>query len=204
MRRGKLDVSCGFIILISVLYYFDTQNLLPWLILAALLHESGHYISIRAAGGRISGLRLTAVGAVMELENSGSLSYGKEIAASLAGPAAGICSAVLASALGKLLDCGSLYAFSGISLALSLFNLLPLRQLDGGKALCLFISYLIGPQEAEAVCVRITYVFGAALCLAGAYIYYRTGRNFTLLTAAVWLLLTADRENGIVNRRAAV
>jgi stage IV sporulation protein FB len=202
MKLGKVDISYGFIILISVLYYLDTQNLFLLLLLAAAIHEAGHFFVIIALGGNIGRLQLTGAGAVMEIEGGAMLSYSREIAATVAGPAANTAAALLASLLGSYYSSEAFFEFSGINIAFAVFNMLPVRQLDGGKTVYLLISCLSGPQEADTVCNITAYVFIILLYAAGLYALYITDKNFTIIATAVWLMFTARSENGIVNRRA--
>ena len=79
MKLGKVYISYGFIILLAVLYYIDTQNLFAPLIVAAVIHELGHYCAVRAQGGQVARLRLAGVGAVMEINGCEIISYPKEL-----------------------------------------------------------------------------------------------------------------------------
>ena len=105
------------------------------------------------------------------------LSYPGEIAAVLAGPAVNLlCALVLGGA--------HAWVAAGAHLSLCLFNLLPVRPLDGGRALYLAAAWLAGPSAAE----RIACWAGGttALALGGLVLW--------LLPAAFGLLAAALRE----------
>ena len=83
---------------------------------------------------------------------------------------------------------------AGAHLSLCLFNLLPVRPLDGGRALYLAAAWLAGPSAAE----RIACWAGGttALALGGLVLWLigRTGGSLWLLPAAFGLLAAALRE----------
>ena len=86
LRWGRLEVTGGFCLAAAALFYLDTENILPWALLACALHELGHYAVTRLAGGGVAYFRLTAVGGDLGLDPARPLGYAGEMAAILAGP----------------------------------------------------------------------------------------------------------------------
>ena len=90
----KLRASGGFCLLL--LWFAAVNGWWPLLtvLCAAAIHELGHCLTLRLLGARITAFRLTLFG--MELQtNSCGISYGRELAAVLAGPAANLLAAVV-------------------------------------------------------------------------------------------------------------
>ena len=127
---GWFAVSCGWETTLLVLG-------------AAALHELGHILCLRRFGAPIRRLRIGVLGAV--LETGGTMSYGRELAAVLAGPLANLLAAVLLGWLGYPVSAGA-------NAVLGAFNLLPVSPLDGGRALYLLLVWLAGPETAEWGC----------------------------------------------------
>lgn len=145
---------------------------------AAAVHEWGHWAALRALGARVNGMRLSVLGAVLETD-SGRLSYGGELAAVLAGPGANLLTALALTALGG----GRWPAAVGANLVLCAFNLLPIRPLDGGRALYLLAAWLAGPAAGEAA-VRWAGTFtAAALAALIGGVIWKTGGSLWLLPA---------------------
>ncbi|MBP1737373.1 MAG: Stage sporulation pro-sigma-K processing enzyme (SpoIVFB) [Oscillospiraceae bacterium] len=182
----NISVSPGCLLLAAVMLYWDESLFWPG-ILACLLHEMGHFIGIWMAGGRVRWLRFTAVGGEMGLDPVFPLSYGGELLATLAGPAASL----LAAAVGGSMRC---FLFAGVSLSMGVFNLLPIRLLDGGRCLYLTVAMLASPESARAALFWTSVVISAVLLCCGALLFFHY-LNPTLLATSSWLLMEVIRQN---------
>ena len=183
-----LKISAGFLFLTVWFAAVNGWRLLFLILGAAAVHELGHLWMLRLLGARIFGLQITILGAVLEADCR-TLSYGKELAAVLAGPAVNLLFAFLSEWFGPGNDTAI-----GIHLVLGGFNLLPIRPLDGGRALDLLLVWLFGPYTGETVVRWIS--SAAALILAAIVIWLMasTGGSLWLLPAAAGLLGAAGRE----------
>lgn len=193
LRLGRVEISGGFLLLAALLYYLDTGGALLWTGVACALHELAHYGAIRLWGGGVSALRISCVGAEMTLSARRPLSRWGEIAAALAGPGANLLLALGASRLAPRLG-EALYLFSGINLALAVFNLLPIARLDGGRALRGLLSLVRGEEEAGHLARVSSLAVSAALALGSILLLARGQASFTLVITAVWLLAASLRE----------
>ena len=117
------------------------------LLLAALCHELGHYLVLCAFGGKVEAVSVTPFGARMSVAQCPQLSYGKEMLAVAAGPAVNLLLAVILSSIGGYWELA--YLSAGTHLVLGLFNLLPIRPLDGGTLLWLVIAWWTDPFLAD-------------------------------------------------------
>lgn len=134
--RKRIKVDYGFIFLLCLLYLFDRQGLFGLTLLSAGVHECGHILVILLAGNRIAQIRLTLLGVCIELEASNRISYKTEGLIAAGGPVFGILCAILFAK--------NFPVFAGLNLCLSVFNLLPVAPLDGGRimrsVLCCFFQ----------------------------------------------------------------
>jgi len=186
MRLGRVEVTGGFLLLLAWLNYLDRSLLVPTALAACAFHEMGHIAAIRLLGGAVREIHLTAVGA--ELVLARPLGYWQEGLSALAGPVANLALALICCNFPGGLT------FSGINLALALFNLLPVGRLDGGRALNCTLTLLFGPEAADRAG---TWLDG--LCTAGALaaglLLAVFGGNVTLLLVAFWLLAALWKQN---------
>ena len=109
LRWKRVEISAGALLLGAALYYLDEQGVLLMAFCACALHELGHWLVIRALGGRVTALRITCVGAEMRLSARCPLGCWQQIAAALAGPAVNLLAARMAAGLGT----EGAYCFAG-------------------------------------------------------------------------------------------
>lgn len=184
LRWGRVEVSGGFLLVLALLYYMDDQGLLFPALAACALHELGHLAAIYLLGGRVVRLSLSCVGAEMRLSDRQAMGHGGEVLAALAGPAAGLLAAWPMARMGT--DWG--WCCAGLSVVLSLFNLLPVSRLDGGRALGHLLA-LAGLEGAERAIAVLSAASAAGLLLVGGLLFIQGRGNLTLLLTAAWLAL---------------
>ena len=196
--KTKIVVSPWTVLLLAVFVAVSSPLLLAALLTAALSHELGHYFVLRAFGAGIDTVYVSAFGAELRLSDRPPLSYGREILAVAAGPATNLFfSAVLSW-------CGTqrpiLYVFAGAQLVLAIFNLLPVRPLDGGTRVWLFRAWRIDPFAADRGARWIGGTVTALLLLFSLWLLVESGNPFLLL-GAVGLGNSCWLEKGLVKRK---
>ena len=191
LRWRRVEISGGALLMLAALYYLDGQGVLPLALLACALHEAGHWLAIRALGGRITALRLTCVGAEMRLSARYPLGYAGQCIAALAGPCANLAAAWAAARTGT--EWG--YCFAGLNLALGAFNLLPAAQLDGGRVLWCALALLAGRARADSVCPAPSASLAAGLVCGALALVWQGRGNLSLLLTALWLLAAPAAGN---------
>lgn len=117
-----ISVDFGFYPVLALMLLLFPLRFTVGLLLAAAVHELGHILAVRLTGGKILGIRLHAFGARIE---AAPMSPGRTAICALAGPAAGALTILARHRFPEL-------ALAG--LIQTLFNLLPLPWLDGGRA----------------------------------------------------------------------
>lgn len=121
---------------------------LKWMIaffLAALIHEVFHYIAINLLGKRVKKIQIGFGGIKIDIPN---MTYGEECLCALAGPVGGF----------LLLSMCRIYPELAVwGMFQSIYNLLPVYPLDGGRAVrC--IALILFPRYADIVCLCIEMV----------------------------------------------
>lgn len=109
-------------------------------IFAAAVHELGHLAALWAWGIAVRRLEIDAFGARIE---AGEMEPGEELICALAGPAAGLVLCLFWHWIPRI---------GLIALMQSVFNLLPVYPLDGGRALKAAVNLVRnGPRKEKSV-----------------------------------------------------
>lgn len=191
----RLSVSPAFVLALAAMYFLDRSAVTVHVLLASVLHELGHACAAGISGGRVTELRLGAAGADMRVSLPGENTVFRELLLCLSGPAVNIAAAQAAAALGARLNEPRLFVFSGASLVLGLFNLIPLSRLDGGRVLMVILERYAG-AAADTVIFMTELVLSSAMTLAGIFVFFRSGYNFTLLCVGAWCFVCFITDRG--------
>lgn len=123
---------------------------------AALFHELCHILAIHACGGGVGIITVGGGGAVMDAR---SLSRTQELICAMAGPVGGLLLLSLSRWFPRLAVCALFH---------SLYNLLPLYPLDGGRALrC--VTFFIFHEKADHVFLWFERVLCGLILFGGVY-----------------------------------
>lgn len=163
----------------------DKSGLAVMSILAAVMHEMGHFAAAGLLHIPVSAMRIDLLGARIDVKGR-ILSYGEEWLLCMAGPLASLVS----SLVGSLLWSHSKLAiiFSCVSLLLGVLNLLPIQTFDGGRMLeCALLSFT-KPQKAESILRGCTFLFLWLLWAFSAYLMIKIADGISLFFFTVTLL----------------
>lgn len=185
MKKGRVCVSSGFLVMLALLIYIDGGALFWAAVLAAALHELGHYAAMRALGCRLQALRLTACGAEMELSSARTVPYVHELIITLCGPLTNLFLALLCANLP--LSSEMQYLFAGVNISLGLFNLLPIYPMDGGNCLQILLVISFGDVRGRALAHGVSWMISLLLLLLGIIAFAFHHAQISLCVTAFWL-----------------
>ena len=147
---------------------------------AAAVHEAGHLAAMRACGCGVKSITLYPFGADIR-ESGGVRSYKTDMLVALAGPLANLAAALFVFGLFPL--------FSVYCVVYALFNLLPVRMLDGGRALESLLLCRFEQHTADSVMKAAAAVTLVPLWVASVYLllFYPHETNPTLFLLCLFL-----------------
>ena len=148
-KLPRIEISAAFCVFLAVSLLLLPLQWVLAAIVAACFHEACHIVAIRLLGGRLSSIFAGMNGASICIA---TMSESKECICALAGPVGGIILLLFARWIPRIAVCAAIQ---------SLYNLLPLYPLDGGRALrCILL--MIMPKYAGKLCAWIE-----TICLIG-------------------------------------
>lgn len=149
---------------------------------AAVCHELGHLAAMLLFGIPVREIDITPLGAVIRTAPAAPNAC-RDAIVHLAGPAVNL----LCAAWLLLPGCTpAMQIFAISSLALALFNLLPIRSLDGGCAAAILLAF-IAPTHAQIIGELLSAASLAALWLTAGYLLLLCGGNLSLFVICVFL-----------------
>lgn len=187
MRFGKLFIDEGAIILLCICMLFDTENVLPIFLFAALVHELGHLLALRLCGGILHKLCLGCCGAVIYCKMP--MHRLQKVIVCFAGPLASFVLYGIAAIMG-------VYVLAGASLVLGLFNLMPIPPLDGG----MILQHAIGEAHGM-LCALLSCVTAVALLAFGILLAYH---GFGIWLLAISIAVVLQMTKGLAKSHTTV
>ena len=161
----------------GLIYLLLTPKELCALLAAVLSHELGHILALLLLDGGVDALCLTGTG--LRIDCRRKLPPLGEMLAALAGPIFGLLWCLCAKAIGCELS-------FRISVALTVFNLLPMSYLDGGRAIHSAVGIIFGCLVAEKISAMVDGLFCLIVCCLGLISAYRGG-GVMPAAAGAWL-----------------
>ena len=195
MNGRRVTISLALTLAAAFIYYVVSIETAIAIALPVAVHELAHIIALRFFGLKVKSVRAELTG--LCIDYCGFAEPVAHIAAAFAGPAGGFIYAYAASLIARETGCAWMELSAGISLLLSVFNLLPVLPLDGGRILLGLMAMLLGTQAGERITCRISFAITSVLLAAGAVLAFNQGSKAPA-AAAIWLMLA--QRNGVSER----
>ena len=181
MVDAAMTVSPGFVLLTAFLYYVGGGGAVTAFLSAALAHELGHLITIWALGAEIRALRLTPCGPVIEY--GGDLTRRQEMCILAAGPLGGMIFALFCFHMDT-----AYFSYAGaIALLATIFNLLPVLPMDGGRLMQYLLEEVM-PCRTAGVVMRLC----GNLCAVGTIVSGLWSGSMGGAVMGIWMAVLAN------------
>lgn len=188
IHNTKVEVKFLFVALITLLMFVDKTGVFLYCFVASLLHEMGHITAMFIFNDPPLSMIFEAYGiCINKRENT---SYFKQTIILLAGPLINIILGIMFYRFGG--ESGKIFSASNFSLAL--FNLLPLRGLDGGEIIMCILEYFFGYKTSNIISIVISSLFLVPLLIFAIYNFSQNQNNFSLLLVIIFLILSITKS----------
>lgn len=169
-----------FICLAAALFILPLRWLVA-MVTAAVVHEAGHLLALRLSKVAVEKLALDLLGARIIVK---PLTLKQEFLCACAGPGAGL----------LLIGAGRLYPELAVcAFAQSLYNLIPIMPLDGGRIIRCALETLVSPQWSEKIMIMLEIVICAMMLYMGA-VCLLNRLLFAACVLTAFVLLCAKRK----------
>ncbi len=154
---------------------------------AVVLHETAHLTAMWMLGCNPKEIRL--IPASVHIIRNITYKVRNEVIISLVGPLANILFFILFFALYKFSNNMNILTFSLINLLFAVFNLLPIKALDGGLILYKLLSTALGENKAQIILNFVSLITAVALLFVGVWLFL-CNKNFSVIIMAIYILLS--------------
>jgi len=179
-RRMPISVSVYFVGMVELCLSLNMTEKIGLGLFFAALHELGHLGAMLAFGAQPQRVCLAAAGLRIECPPGLMLSFGREIIIAFAGPVVSLVLAVLCYAIGW-------QDAALVNVGFALFNLLPVRQLDGGRAVYYALCRRLHEPPAATISLAISLVVLFVLATGVGYVCLARGIDWPLVVAVLYV-----------------
>ncbi len=185
----EIYVSFLFVAVVAFMLCVDRTGLVIPTLLAVLVHETGHLFAMWLTECNPKSIRL--VPASVRITRSFAAAQRKEWLITLMGPAMNLTVALVLGVNYHLSGNVGVLEFAVLNVILGLFNLLPVRGLDGGTAVRMILCRYSTPDFAEKVLQIITLITALAALTVGIIFAANGEFNPSVFIVALYFAVAA-------------
>lgn len=157
MDRTEVSIHPAFCIgMAAAVMVLPIKWVIAWFA-ACFVHELCHYIMLISIGVPVYSIRIGISGVIMETEE---MNPKQEMLCALAGPLGGIALLVGIRLFPRIAICGVIQ---------SLFNLLPIYTMDGGRCLSSALTMVFGTSPTDRMMEKISWLTIGVLFVTAVY-----------------------------------
>lgn len=189
MFGTEIYISFLFAALITLLLLTDKTGYMLPALFAVFLHEIGHLFMMWVLDSNPKRIKL--IPASIQITAPFQKSYRNDVLTAVSGPAVNLI--VFGTLYFNYLAFGNevtLY-FALLNLVIGLYNLLPVKGLDGGTILFCIIAKNKGAQKAALVIKIITLILAALVIIAAVTLSLRGKINISFFIMGIYLFIMA-------------
>ena len=195
IKNITFNISFYFVGLITFLLSLNVSSMVLYAIFFSIFHETGHLFFMIILGNKPKKVAFEITGMnIIRMENT-KISLKNELLIALGGPFANFILFIILCFCYALNEQEILLQMASVNLILMVFNLLPVKRLDGGMALYFLLSNFKNPVYAQKFLKITSIIFILLIYIWGLYIFYVSHFNFSVLIIAFFLTLSMLGDN---------
>ena len=182
-------ISYPAVALFSLALLCDTKHTFILCMISSVLHESGHIFTMKRFKAKVSSVCIN-VGDIRIVADCSKLGLYEDIAVSLSGVAVNFLLSALSLIFYQVFKSDIFMNILGVNLCIGLFNLLPIRYLDGGQVFENLLSVFLTQKNTDRILNIVSVIFLIPILVVGFIFVLRAEYNFSLLLAVCYLICT--------------
>lgn len=183
--RFRLRISLLALPIFICMLWLEGGLAFTVMLISALIHELGHLLAVRLLSYGVRRVDILPMGALIVLPEG--IGYRDEAIIAASGPIASLLAAIL-FLFSFLIFRNAFLLFGAVMNALlGIFNLLPVKKLDGGKALCCYLLHK--GKEGTRICAFASLAAKGIFIFFAVFCFFASGRNLGVALISVSLLL---------------
>ncbi len=191
----KVEITFLFVAFIAFVLSLKSPSNLLITVVSSLIHESGHLIMMLVLGNKPQKVRFELTGINIIRNQEIRISNKNEIYISLGGPLANAIILLMCCIYLSFYDGNFILTLACINLILMLFNLLPVKGLDGGNSLYYLLIQKFDISFSSKVLHIISVLFIGLIFIWGIYVLISSRYNISIIIIAIFLTLSLFSNN---------
>ncbi len=191
----KIEITFLFVAFISFVISLNAPSNVIMTIISSMLHEIGHLAIMLILKNKPEKIRFELTGINIIRNQDKKISSKKEVLIALGGPLMNLFIVTICCIILSTYDNDSILIFSGINLILMIFNLLPIKKLDGGLALYHSLSKKFDLNFTYLILKVTSIIFILIIFVWGIYIFIVSRYNISLIIIAIFLVISLFGDN---------
>lgn len=179
-------ISVPFAILLAFLLVTDSTGFMGISLLAVTVHESAHILAMRFLKCAPNSVEL-GIGGVL-IRSNVYASFKDNLITALSGPFANLILAGVFWGLGETFQIKFFYYSAVVQFVIGSVNLLPVKGLDGGTVLRIFLERL-RIKYVGLVCSVVSLVSAVVITVGGLAVLVKNVSNPSLLLLGIYLII---------------
>lgn len=167
----------------------DIKGMMPVCLFSSMLHEFGHFAFMKIHGVKIKSVEFNTGDVAINADLS-AVSYKAEILINAGGVAVNFILAIFGLLFYEITSLNFFQSIFISNLLIGVFNILPVRYLDGGQIFLILLQKRFNQKISERILNIFTLVLIVPVGVFGLIFLFNSSYNFSLLFAVLYLICT--------------
>ena len=195
LKGVKVEITFLFVAFVSFVISLEVPSNVLATILSSMFHEFGHLFTMISLENKPLKVRFELTGINIIRNQETAISVKNEIFISLGGPIINALITFVSCIVFAFHDSELVLSLACINLIITIFNLLPIKKLDGGRILYYFLSIKFDYVTCSKILKITSICFIIIIFVWGIYVFIASRFNFSLILIAIFLLISYFNDN---------